>query len=169
MLNPNQVARPHLFGNSGQQSATLGNAGGYRALGERMASLLSAIYGNNKGLVFSGVLRMRSPGFSSWSAAEGSASAGFFARSESGVAPGYAGGGWGALWSLGIGFLVPCVIFHCFFAGDRAAPSVQLFISSNRHSIGLARTVRLVQTAQVRQLIWLGAVQPESSAQTGLL
>jgi hypothetical protein len=30
----------------------------------------------------------RSPGFSSWSVAEGSASCGFLARSESGVAPG---------------------------------------------------------------------------------
>jgi hypothetical protein len=48
----------------------------------------------------------RSAGFSSWSVAEGSASGGFLARSESGVAPGYDGGGWGALRSLGIGLRV---------------------------------------------------------------
>jgi len=44
----------------------------------------------------------RSPGFSSWSVAEGSASGGLLARSESGVAPGYSKGGWGALRSLGL-------------------------------------------------------------------
>jgi hypothetical protein len=44
----------------------------------------------------------------------GSASGGFLARSESGVAPAYDTGGWGALCSLGIGFLVIWVIFlHC--------------------------------------------------------
>jgi hypothetical protein len=39
----------------------------------------------------------------------------------------------------------------------------------DRYSLGLERIVRLVQTAQVRQLISLGGVPPESSAQTGLL
>jgi hypothetical protein len=57
----------------------------------------------------------RSPGVNSWSLAEGSASDGFLARSESGVAPGYDRGGWGALCSLGIGLLVIWVIFHCCF------------------------------------------------------
>jgi hypothetical protein len=57
----------------------------------------------------------RSPGFSSWSVAEGSASGGFLARSESGVAPGYDRGGWEALCSLGIDLVVRGVIFHCFF------------------------------------------------------
>src|ERR1019366_5349344 len=39
----------------------------------------------------------RSPGLSSWSVAGGSASGGFLARSESGVAPGCDRGGWGDL------------------------------------------------------------------------
>jgi hypothetical protein len=51
----------------------------------------------------------------SWLVAEGSASDGFLARSESGVAPGYDTGGWGALFSLGIFLFVMCVIFDCSF------------------------------------------------------
>jgi hypothetical protein len=47
--------------------------------------------------------------------AEDSASGGFLARSESGVAPGYDRGGWGALCNLGIGLVLIDVIFHCFF------------------------------------------------------
>jgi hypothetical protein len=43
----------------------------------------------------------RSPEFSSWSVAEGSASGGFLARSESGVAPGYGRGGWGSFVQFG--------------------------------------------------------------------
>jgi hypothetical protein len=56
----------------------------------------------------------RSPGFSSWSVAEGSASGGLLARSESGVAPRCDRGGWGASGSLGIRLLVIWVIFNCF-------------------------------------------------------
>ena len=48
--------------------------------------------------------------------AGGSASGGFLARSESGVAPGYASGGWRGLCSFGIGLLVIWVIVHCFFS-----------------------------------------------------
>jgi hypothetical protein len=40
---------------------------------------------------------------------------GFLARSESGVAPEYDRGGWGALRSLGSALLVISVIFHCSF------------------------------------------------------
>ena len=79
----------------------------------------------------------RSPGFSSWSVAGGSASGGLWARSESAVAPGYDRGGCGALCSLGIGLLVRSVIFHCFLPrGQRSALTLRLF---DRHSIGLER------------------------------
>ena len=58
MLNPNQVTRSHLFGDPRQQSATLAKVGGYHFLSERMTSLVSALYGNEKGLVFLPVLRI---------------------------------------------------------------------------------------------------------------
>src|ERR1700681_4262831 len=75
----------------------------------------------------------RSPGFSSWSVAEGSESDGFLARSESAVAPGYDRGGWGVLGILGIGFFVMRVIFHCFFpSGQR--PLLRPF---SFHDVGL--------------------------------
>jgi hypothetical protein len=48
----------------------------------------------------------RSPGVNSWPVAEGSESGGLLARSESGVAPAYDNGGWGASRYLGIGLLV---------------------------------------------------------------
>jgi hypothetical protein len=69
----------------------------------------------------------RSPGFSSWSVAEGSASGGLLARSESGAEPGYDRGGWGALRSLGIGLFLIRVIFHCSFQEAREAPFDRLF------------------------------------------
>ena len=73
----------------------------------------------------------RSPGFSSWSVAEGPASGGLLARSESAVAPGYDRGGWEALRSLGIGLLVIGVIIRLFLSKrPEEAPSLRLFISS---------------------------------------
>ena len=91
----------------------------------------------------------RSPGFSSWSVAEGSARRGFLARSESGVAPGYDSGGWGASCSLGIGLLVIWVTFHRFFpTGQSSAPFATPVYFFDKYSIGLERIVRLVQTAQ---------------------
>jgi hypothetical protein len=58
VFNPNQVARPHLFGNPRQQSATLAEVGSYYLLSERMTSSFSAIYSNDKARVFSRVLRI---------------------------------------------------------------------------------------------------------------
>src|ERR1700730_10448180 len=69
----------------------------------------------------------RSPGVSSWSVAEGSASGGLLARSESGVAPRCDRGGWGALRSLGSGLSVIWVIFHCFLSKrPEQRPSLRL-------------------------------------------
>src|ERR1700683_3625383 len=48
----------------------------------------------------------RSPGISSSPVGGASESGGLLARSESGIAPVYDSGGWGALRSLGIGLLV---------------------------------------------------------------
>ena len=91
----------------------------------------------------------RSPGFSSWSVAEGSASGGLLARSESAVAPGYDRGGWEALRSLGIGLLVIGVIIRLFLSKrPEEAPFAETvqFLADSR--IGLERLVRLVYTAQ---------------------
>ena len=80
----------------------------------------------------------------------GSASGGFLARSESGIDPRCDKGGWGALRSLGIGLLVIEVIFVLFLSkSPEQLPRCQLFCS-NRYSIGLEGTLRLVQTAQFR-------------------
>src|SRR5580658_7866159 len=51
-----------------------------------------------------------SPGLSSSPTPDGSVSGGLLARSESGVAPRYDRGGWGALRSVGVGLLI-CVLF----------------------------------------------------------
>ena len=56
-------------------------------------------------------------------------SGGFLARSESGTAPAYKSGGWGALRSVGVGLLVPWVIVFSFPRGRRIA-SARLFIGS---------------------------------------
>ena len=79
----------------------------------------------------------RSPGFSS-SVARRSPSGGFLARSESGVAPGYDRGAWGALRSLGIDLVVGGVIFHfhCFFPKrPQQRLHCDVFIL-NRYSVG---------------------------------
>ena len=85
--------------------------------------------------------------------AEGSASGGLLARSESGAAPGRDRGGWAALCSLGIGLLdmghIPIVSFQDARAASFGA-TVHLFYIYN---IGLERMVRLVQIAQFLQLI----------------
>jgi hypothetical protein len=62
----------------------------------------------------------------------GSASGGFWARSASGVAPGYDRGGWGALRSLGIGLLMTWLIFYCLFPEARVAPFTAATCSSPR-------------------------------------
>src|SRR6202161_3713717 len=49
----------------------------------------------------------RSPGLSSGPVAEASESGGLLARSESGTAPAWDSGGWGALRSLGVALSVP--------------------------------------------------------------
>jgi hypothetical protein len=101
----------------------------------------------------------RSPGFSSWSVAEGSESGGLLARSESGVAPGRDRGGCGALCSLGLLLLVIWIIFHCFFTKEARAASFAATVHLLEiYSIRLESMVRLFHTAQFSQLIWLNAV-----------
>ena len=63
----------------------------------------------------------RSPGFNTWSVVAASASGGFLARSESGAAPAYARGGWGALRNFGIGLLVIWLILEGSLS-ERQAP-----------------------------------------------
>jgi hypothetical protein len=74
----------------------------------------------------------RSPGLSFSSAAGGSASGGFLARSASGVAPGCGSGGWAALRSFGVSL------------------SVRRKLLQHR----LGKNAWLTQTAQFRQLSW---------------
>ncbi len=68
----------------------------------------------------------RSPGFRGSPVAEGSASGGLLARSESGTAPRCDSGGWGALRSFRTGRFVASVIFDCFLcffaSGKRLEP-----------------------------------------------
>ena len=67
-------------------------------------------------------------GIQVWSFAGGSERRGFLARSESAAAPGYDGGGCGALRSLGIRFLVIWVIVHCSFQeATEQRPSLSSF------------------------------------------
>jgi len=66
----------------------------------------------------------------------GSESGGLLARSLSGTAPAYDRGGWGALRSLGIGFLVPWItVFSCPRGQKIVLPKTVHRL--DRHSIGL--------------------------------
>src|ERR1700687_5565020 len=81
----------------------------------------------------------RSPGLSSWPVAAGSASGGFLARSQSGVAPGYDSGGWGALCRFFIGLLVIWVILIISFQEARAATFAATLHLLDRYSIMLGK------------------------------
>jgi hypothetical protein len=61
---------------------------------------------------------------------------GLLAPSVSGTAPAYDGGGWRALRSLGIGFLVPWIIVLSFPRGQKITPA-KTVLRLDRHSIGL--------------------------------
>lgn len=78
----------------------------------------------------------RSPGFNSWLVIAASASGGFLARSESGVAPACARGGWGALRNLGIGLLVIWLIFERFLSERQTPPLAARVHRLYRYSIG---------------------------------
>jgi hypothetical protein len=90
----------------------------------------------------------RSPGFSSWSVADGSESAGLLARSESAVARGGTGAV-GELWAECVSDLWHESYF--LFPSKKWRGTQHLAFISSIHSIGLERTVRLVQTARFKQ------------------
>jgi hypothetical protein len=53
MLNPNNVARAHVSANAGQQSAASANTASDDFFGKALPSLVSAVYGHDKAVVFS--------------------------------------------------------------------------------------------------------------------
>jgi hypothetical protein len=58
MFNPNQVTRPHLFGNPREQSAALAKVARYGVLREQMTTLVSAIYSHDETFVFSRLIAL---------------------------------------------------------------------------------------------------------------
>src|SRR6202035_681532 len=88
----------------------------------------------------------RSPGFTSGPAAADSESAGLLARSESGVAPGYDRGGWGALGSLAIGLFAIWVIFHRFFPRGRGPSLLEFAILVKQCVLRLTAAKHVAET-----------------------